>query len=148
MSRTFIFISVIFLISSCNKEFPEGGKHAGCDQRLIGDWSLTQFSVNGADSLSILDPRITAENALHVYLHHTNGTIGAGVPMLSVGDRYGYTINYLNSGTRMEFYNVSVVTDWPFQIPPNDWQILELTKTEVKLKISFTKEYVMVWNKK
>ncbi len=153
----FICLPAALLFSASCKKYEDGGKHYGAADRIVKNWTFHQFTVNGADSLSKLDPLLRESEVLRVTMPRSgdgfasNPTLQAGFPL------YLYTaaLEFEDHKKIIEFSqstNTSLTnshsTGYPFAMGNKKWEILEIQKGEVKLRMENSengKEYIMVW---
>ncbi|MCW3082912.1 MAG: hypothetical protein JWP12_278 [Bacteroidetes bacterium] len=153
----FICLSTALLLSASCKKYDDGGKHYGAPDRIVKNWTFHQFTVNGADSLSKLDPLLRESEVLRVSMPRS-GDGFASNPLLQAGfPLYVYTgsLEFEDHKKNIEFapntnFNTvnSHTTGYPFGIGNKKWEILEIQKGEVKLRMENSengKEYIMVW---
>jgi hypothetical protein len=143
---TFFLLSGFF---SC-KKYEDGGKHFLAGKTLIKKWTLVQYTVDGVDSLQSLDPRFLAEQVINIY-DGNHKDYSNTATTLRVGSSFSCTLSFADYNKQLQFHDHgffggSRMPQSPFLTPPDEWEIIQLTKDIVKLRMVYNKEYVIVLN--
>ena len=139
---TFCISFVAFMmIVGCSKEYRTYKK-------ILGDYTLTTYTVNGVDSLSSYKDSLGTSFKFYLrdkdknYIWEISGQRNDGK------EKYLGWYWELNSGSILhvfEAYGNGVIGIGPLgNYAPLDWEILNLTKKELKMKTTWNgKEYVV-----
>ncbi len=150
-----VLISLITLFTTC-KKYPEGGYIKKNNKRLIGKWKLTLYEVNGIDSTNLINYMGDEGYKDVVFLDNANdfsidydgyqGGTGYLVDNNKQFEFYGGGINkscifYNNTNYCYKAYLTPEVVSGKVS---TKWEILKLTKKELKLRFSGTNNYLLI----
>lgn len=144
----YCLLGTLLLNFSCTKELCGPALLLGNKNR-----TLCSFTVNGADSLSRVDPHLRESGALRfkTYISHTDLPdsrtlyIEAGFPVVL----YSGTLCFSDHCRRLKFgHTYAYMKSYPFTIADGEWEITEVQDSEVRLRMKNYQndmEYIMEW---
>ena len=152
MKKTILYLIVIAAIASSCKKYEEGPciSLKSPEKRLYGAYSISSYSINGEESLSLF------KDSLATFANFTKYSDNSEITFSVFGDRKDGKRSTLNCGCNFsdKYSNLNFtacdgisIGTGPFSIGIRDisYEILKLTSNEVKLKTLYNNnEYVVV----
>ncbi len=152
----FLFLSATLLSGIACKKYEDGGTHFDAGGHLLGIWTFQQFTINGVNSMYLLDQFLHEGGAITVEKGNGWGdspVFRAGSPYCIYAGRLELqdhrSILHFGQHTVDSFHTFNSSSIDPFALGNQKWEILELKSSEIKLRLkdeTNSKEYIIVWH--
>lgn len=139
------------LLFTC-KKYPEGGCERRGPKNIIGTWKLTLYEVNGIDSTNLINYNNRDEYKKIIFLNNvsTFSIRCSGFAYSGHFENKNANIKIYNSGLPIEcLYSSTLSTTLCYRniFAPEEvdciWQIVELTKKNLVIKLEQQNTYVI-----
>ncbi len=150
-----IFAAIISLLTAC-KKYPEGGYTKQGPKRIVGNWRLTLYEVNGIDSTDLINYNGNDNYKNNSFLkHHSKDKEIIIDSEGSIAEKASFT----NKNQKIEFYvgdpsSLKCISGFCYRnyFSPegqnyNEWKIIKLNKTELTLSCDLINNYIIKFKK-